>query len=159
LPVHPHPNLVTRLSAEQQSCLTAHQARLPTPPPGDPPALEVTAETQRTLGRFALSMSFEERLHGLAVDGGPLLVADGFTANNSRGVSSYPKDVTPPGAIEVHMAAHQRKGRVIVLPLDFARTACETAGISFSCKLLLDWSEARRRPPSREADQRLLSPS
>jgi hypothetical protein len=49
----------------------AHQARLPIPPPVDPPPeLEVTAETQHTLGQFTLSMSFEERLHGLAVEGG-----------------------------------------------------------------------------------------
>jgi len=110
----------------------AHQARLPTPAPVDPPPeLEVTAETQHTLGRFTLSMSFEERLHGLAVEGGPLLVADGFTPNNGLGVSSYPKDVAPPGAIEVHMAANQRKGRLIVLPLDFARTMCEAEGVPF----------------------------
>ncbi len=69
-----------RLSEEQKSSLLAHQARLPAPCPVDPPPeLEVTAETQHTLGRFTLSKSFEERLHGLAVDGGPLLIADGFT--------------------------------------------------------------------------------
>ena len=76
-------------------------------------------------------MSFEERLHELAMEGGPLLVADNFSPNNGINVSSYPKDVAPPGAIEVHMAANQRKGRVIVLPLDFARESCAAAGIPF----------------------------
>ena len=70
LPVRPHASLVTHLSEEQKSSLMAHQARLPTPPPVDPPLeLEVMAETQCTLGQFTLSMSFEERLHGLAVEG------------------------------------------------------------------------------------------
>ncbi len=123
---------MTHLSEERRGSLKAHQARLPAPAPVDPPLeLEVTAETQHTLGHFTLSMSFEERLHGLAVDGGPLLVADGFTLTNGLGVSSYPKDVAPPGAIEVHMAANQRKGRLVVLPLDFARTMCEAEGVPF----------------------------
>ena len=126
----------------------AHQARLPTPSPVDPPPeLEVTAETQHTLGQFTLSMSFEERLHGLAVEGGPLLVADGFTPNNSLGVSSYPKDVAPPGAIEVHMAANQRKGRLIVLPLDFARTMCEAEGVPFHVSSCMIGQKLDADPP------------
>ncbi len=65
----------------------AHQARLPIPPLVDPPPeLGVTAETQHTLGQFTLSMLFDERLHGLPGEAGPLLVADGFTPNNGLGV-------------------------------------------------------------------------
>ena len=92
-------------------------------------------------------MTFEERLHGLAVDGGPLLVADGFTPNNGYGVSSYPKDVAPPGAIEVHMAVNQRKGRVIVLPLEFARSECEAAGIPFHVSSCMIGQKLDADPP------------
>ena len=64
LPVHPHASLVMLLSEEQESSLASHWARIPLPTPVDPPLpLEVTTETQRTLGRFTLSLSFEERLH------------------------------------------------------------------------------------------------
>jgi hypothetical protein len=93
--------------------------------------MTVTTETQNTLGPFTLAMSFEERLHGLAVEGGPLLVADDFVPNKGRGVRPYPLDIAPPGAIEIHMASNQRKGRVIVLPLAFAREACAAEGIPF----------------------------
>ena len=48
--------------------------------------MAVTTETQCTLGPFTLAMSFEERLHRLAVEGGPLLVADDFEPNKGRGV-------------------------------------------------------------------------
>ncbi len=76
-------------------------------------------------------MSFEKSLHGLAVEGGPLLVADDFVPNKGRGVRPYPLDIAPPGAIEIHMASNQRKGRVIVLPLAFAREACAAEDIPF----------------------------
>ena len=86
----------------------------------------VTTETQCTL-----AMSFDERLHGLAVEGGPLLVADDFVPNKGRGVRPYPLDIAPPGAIAIHMASNQRKGRIIVLPLAFAREACAAEDIPF----------------------------
>jgi len=132
LPVHPHPALEVSLSEEQQRCLADHKARILPPPVIDPPPpIEVTMKTQRTLGSFTLAMPLEERLHELAMGGGPLLVADDFVPNNGIGVSSYPKDVAPPGAIEVHMTSNQRKGRVIVLPLEFARESCAAAEIPF----------------------------
>ncbi len=43
----------------------------------------------------------------------------------------YSMDIAPPGAIEIHMASNQRKGRVIVLPLAFAREACAAEAIQF----------------------------
>jgi len=148
LPVHPHPALRVRLSAEQQSCLTDHQARIPPPTVTDPPPpIEVTPKTQRTLGSFTLAMSFEERLHALAMEGGPLLVADDFIPNNGVSVSSYPKDVAPPGAIEIHMAANQRKGRVIVLPLEFARESCAAAGIPFHVSSCMVGQKLDADPP------------
>jgi hypothetical protein len=68
LPVHPHPALIVRLSDEQQNCLADHQARILPPPMTDPPLpIEVTMKTQQTLGSFTLAMTFEERLHELAV--------------------------------------------------------------------------------------------
>jgi hypothetical protein len=70
LPVHPHPALMVRLSEEQQSCLADHQVRILPPPMTDPPLpIEVTMKTQQTLGSFTLAMTFEERLHELAVQG------------------------------------------------------------------------------------------
>jgi hypothetical protein len=92
-------------------------------------------------------MSFEERLHELAMEGGPLLVADDFVPNNGVDVSSYPKDVAPPGAIEVHMAANQRKGRVIVLPLEFARESCAAAGIPFHVSSCMVGQKQDADPP------------
>ena len=148
LPVRPHPALMVRLSEEQQSCLTDHQARILPPPMVDPPPpIEVTTKTQQTLGSFTLAMSFEERLHELAMEGGPLLVADDFVPNNGIDVSSYPKDVAPPGAIEVHMAANQRKGRVIVLPLAFARESCAAAGIPFHVSSCMVGQKQDADPP------------
>ena len=148
LPVHPHPALMVRLSEEQQSCLTDHQARILPPPMTDPPLpIDVTMKAQQTLGSFTLAMTFEERLHELAVQGGPLLVADDFVPNNGVNVSSYPKDVAPPGAIEVHMAANQRKGRVIVLPLEFARESCAAAGIPFHVSSCMVGQKQDADPP------------
>ena len=43
----------------------------------------------------------------------------------------YPLDIGPPGAIEIHMASNQRKGRVIVLPLAFECEACAAEDIPF----------------------------
>ncbi len=88
----------------------------PAPPRDAQAQMTVTTATQCTLDPFTLGMSFEERLHGLAVEGGPLLVADDFEPNKGLGVRPYPPDIAPPGAIEIHMASNQRKGRVIVLP-------------------------------------------
>jgi hypothetical protein len=70
--------------------------------------MSVTTDTQYTLDPFTLDMSFEERLHGLAVEGGPLLVVDDFEPNKGRGVRPYPLDIAPPGAIEIHMASNLR---------------------------------------------------
>jgi len=132
LPVRPHPALVQHLTAEQKRLRDDHVARISVPPPREPLIpIEVTALTQKTLGPFNLSMRFDERLNALAVEGGPLLVGDNFVPNNGEGVRSYPSDVAPRGAIEVHMVANQRKGRVVVLPLGFAREACASADIPF----------------------------
>ncbi len=139
---------MVRLSDEQQSCLADHQARILPPPMTDPPLpIEVTMKTQQTLGSFTLAMTFEERLYELAVQGGPLLVADDFVPNNGVNVLSYPKDVAPPGAIEVHMAANQRKGRVIVLPLEFARESCAAAGIPFHVSSCMVGQKQDADPP------------
>ena len=93
------------------------------------------------------------------MDGGPLLLADGFTPNNGLGVSSYPQDVAPPGAIEVHMAANRRKGRLIVLSLDFARTMCEVEGVPFHVSSCMIGQKLDADPRyDREAVQRLLLP-
>ena len=92
-------------------------------------------------------MGFDERLNALAVEGGPLLVKDDFVPNNGEGVRSYPSDVAPPGAIEVHMAANQRKGRVVVLPLCFARAACASAGIPFHVSSCMVGQKQDADPP------------
>ena len=116
LPVQQHPTCVVKLSPPQRAALEEHCARIPPPPPCEARLqMAVTTDTQSTLDPFTLDMSFEERLHGLAVEGGPLLVADDFEPNKGRGVRPYPLDIAPPGAIEIHMASNQRKGRVIAL--------------------------------------------
>ena len=132
LPVQQHPTYVVTLCPLQRAALEEHCARIPPPPPREARLqMAVTTDTQCTLDPFTLDMSFEERLHGLAVEGGPLLVADDFEPNKGRGVRPYPLDIAPPGAIEIHMASNQRKGRVIVLPLAFAREACAAEDIPF----------------------------
>ena len=92
-------------------------------------------------------MGFDERLNALAVEGGPLLIKDDFVPNNGEGVRSYPSDVAPPGAIEVHMAANQSKGRVVVLPLCFARAACASAGIPFHVSSCMVGQKQDADPP------------
>jgi len=132
LPVQQHPTCVVKLTPPQKAVMEEHCARIPPPPPCEArPQITVTTDTQHTLGPFTLGMSFEERLHGLAVEGGPLLVADDFVPNMGRGVRPYPTDIAPPSAIEIHMASNQRKGRVIVLPLALAREACAAEEIPF----------------------------
>ena len=108
--------------------------------------MTVTTDTQCTLDPFPLDMSFEERLHGLAVEGGPL-VADDFEPYKGRGVRPYPLDIAPPGAIEIHMTSNQRKGRVIVLPLAFAREACAAEEIPFHVSSCMVGQKQDAAPP------------
>jgi hypothetical protein len=76
-------------------------------------------------------MSTDKKLHLLATHGGQFLVADDFRPNGGLGVVPYPPSVAPMATVEAHMAINQRKGRIIILPLSFARQQCERAGLAF----------------------------
>ena len=79
---------------------------------------------------FDVGMSFDAKLHTLAVNGGPFLVEDGFSPNGGVGVTPYPAAVAPKAAIEVHMAANQRKRRPVILPLAYIRSECAAEGLA-----------------------------
>ena len=132
LPIHPHPLLVPVIPSAQRSLIASHQSFLPPPiTPNIPPALVITETTALTLAPITLQSTLDERLHVLAVEGGRFLVSDDYVANRGEGVCTYPPDVAPRAAIEAHMAANQRKGKVMILPLLYARDACHAQGLRF----------------------------
>ena len=75
------------------------------------------------------------------------MVADDFVPNKGRGVRPYPLDIAPSGAIDIHMASNQRKGRVIVLPLAFAREACAAEDIPFHASSCMVGQKQDAAPP------------
>jgi len=93
-------------------------------------AVAVTADTRKTMFPFSERLSFDEKIHLLATNGGQFLVADDFVPNGGVGVAPYPKTVAPSAAIEAHMGGNQRKGRIIVLPLDVAQRECSRAHLA-----------------------------
>jgi hypothetical protein len=86
----------------------------------NPEPIEITETTRATLMPFHERLTMDEKLHMLAHHAGQFLVADDFRPNGGVGVVAYPRSVAPMAAIEAHMAANQRKGRMVILPLEFA---------------------------------------
>ena len=130
LPISPHPALVPIISPSAMEEIKEHQLLAGQPLRGcNPEPIEVTETTRATLMPFHERLTMDEKLHMLAHHGGQFLVADDFRPNGGVGVVAYPRSVAPMAAIEAHMAANQRKGRMVILPLEFAQDECARQGL------------------------------
>ena len=132
LPISPHPSMVPVISPLEAELISEHQL-LAVPVQRDTPEdiTEMSSETVETLKPYVEGMSIDKKLHLLATHGGQFLVANDFRPNGGLGVVPYPPSVAPMATVEAHMGINQRKGRIIILPLSFARQQCERAGLAF----------------------------
>ena len=93
--------------------------------------LLISDVTRARMLPYTTELSLDEKLHLLATVGGKFLVSDDFVPNDGTNVRPYPPSTAPRAATEAHMGGNQRKGRVIVLPLAFARAAARAASLPF----------------------------
>ena len=132
LPVIAHPDSVAPVSDAQREVIAQHRAMMPVEQPRPPRAPPLISDiTRARMLPYTPELSLDEKLHLLATVGGKFLVSDDFVPNYGTNVRPYPPSTAPRAATEAHMGGNQRKGRVIVLPLAFARAAARAASLPF----------------------------
>ena len=125
LPAKPPSTMLTPFSpavieaiALHRSVITHIPLYIHPSPPAIPPA------THASMAPFLPGDGIDIVLHHFACEGGPYLCSDAFTPNFGIGITPYPIYIAPPAAIEAHLAKYHREGKMLVLPLSVAQTAC-----------------------------------
>ena len=131
-PLIPHSASVVSVSASQLEVIGQHRSLMPaTQPRVSKLPVVITEETRLAMQPFTPDLSFDKKLHLLGTWGGQFLLPDGFVTNQGLHTRPYPPTVAPRAATEVHFAGNQKKGRMLILPLAFARRVCRLDGLRF----------------------------